>query len=301
MTEAEAAAIMKLVRSGQLSDDGIELARSMLQLAERYGLSMGISATPLKKDSELAEVYNAINTRTKELNFISPGTGIHYMPAYYQTIMTFIRDGRIGVFLVNKDAEFRKFANGGAVDKVGGLYRSNKNTLFLGSGFSANESAHLIVHEVTHAIQDWRDVNTTNKFAEADAFVAGAVADAVVNTVSLRGNPQDNARLAAKDVLDKTALNRHDKGWNKKYTAIVAEVEKHTDYRAQANMRFRSQEPGEKGSERKVFAKTLAEIEAMDNVLDKIIDKPEDVTDALGKIFAPSSAPAPSPHGTPSR
>ena len=35
----------------------------------------------------------------------------------------------------------------------------------------------MIVHEATHAIQDWQDVAAKNKYIEADAYIAGAVAD----------------------------------------------------------------------------------------------------------------------------
>src|SRR5205814_5332804 len=80
-----------------------------------------------------------------------------------------------------------------------GQYRSDLNRLIIFSGLTQSHLVNIVVHEVTHAIQDWRDFDSKMiKHTEADAFIAGAVANRTLGQRAFKyTEPWDAAHEAA--------------------------------------------------------------------------------------------------------
>jgi hypothetical protein len=77
-----------------------------------------------------------------------------------------IAEGEIKVFAVDAAKLHDK----------GGIYWSGNDRLILYKGVSPLQQRWLIIHEVTHAVQDWSDAVLADKYAEADAYIAAATA-----------------------------------------------------------------------------------------------------------------------------
>ena len=61
--------------------------------------------------------------------------------------------------------------------KTEASYASDENRLATYQLNTPAKDAMFIVHEATHPIQDRADVSAKNKYIEADAYIAGVVAD----------------------------------------------------------------------------------------------------------------------------
>ena len=119
-----------------------------------------------------------------------------------------------------------------------------------------------IVHEATHSIQDWADVSAKNKYIEADAYIAGVVADLAQGgkgTADLTGWVWTPAKEAAKLVLAGKA-SANDKAWTDAYDAVVKEVESDDDYKTSNEEMFDPKRKKEGKREKDQFDKILAEL-----------------------------------------
>lgn len=187
-------------------------------------------------DSELAGFFKALDAATKSLEFKSmgtkgAGTKIFYRPSHYQAIGKLVRDREIQVYR-QRDSGLQVKITGATAE-----YDSDQDNIVLGDGTPPAEEANTIVHEVTHAIQDWLDIATIDKYLEADAYIAGAVNDKVIGTARDKSgkHPLDVAwNVAAPLVLDGTARTEKD-AWLKAYDAVVAAVESFPAYKEGAN------------------------------------------------------------------
>jgi hypothetical protein len=125
------------------------------------------SAKPLIECADLQPIYAALGMgNIGKINFVSPGTRLAYTPNLYGTIRWLVNQGQIRVFEVDAAALLSRVSN----------YRSDINRLILYKGLAPQLSIMSIVHEVTHAIQDWRNLVSGHKYIEADAYIAAAVA-----------------------------------------------------------------------------------------------------------------------------
>jgi hypothetical protein len=129
------------------------------------------SAKALVTDDDLREFNASLSmSMIGKIDFVSPraprGTGLAYYPGLYTAVRVLVARGDVKVFSVDAAALLSR----------AGLYRSDINRLVLYEGLDPLLARPTVVHEVTHAIQDWRDVVSVHKYIEADAFIAGAVA-----------------------------------------------------------------------------------------------------------------------------
>jgi hypothetical protein len=99
------------------------------------------------------------------------------------------------------------------------------------------------------------------KFAEADAFICGAVADRTLGfkpTIITSGaiDPAAEAALAAQFVVDKKAVSSN-KAWLSAYDRVVKAIEKHPAYAKAKDKELQTVEKGEGDSEKKRFKAVL--------------------------------------------
>jgi hypothetical protein len=255
ITENQAKAIIHLAASGTLDNSAMLELVAVVRVADDHGeLEEGASMV-LAKDDDLKDVYRAIVQGTGNINFISPKSNIQYIPSYYLTIKWLIEYKQIHVYRV-KDAGLRRFARLNL-----GVYRSDSNRLFLYDNLTPAEQSEVTVHEATHAIQDWLDLKVKTKFAEADAFICGAVADRTLGfkpTIITSGaiDPAAEAALAAQFVVDKKAVSSN-KAWLSAYDRVVKAIEKHPAYAKAKDKELQTVEKGEGDSEKKRFKAVL--------------------------------------------
>jgi hypothetical protein len=116
-------------------------------------------------------------------------------------------------------------------------------------------TVHIVVHEATHAIQDWKDVDSSRHTSEADAFIAGAA----FSLASGDPFPQDqNERIpatAARLVLNNRAGAHQE--WRTAYLNVVELMKQF--YPATPVPKSR-----EAVVEREVFARIVSRLDAYD-------------------------------------
>jgi hypothetical protein len=249
--QAQALKLFWLHTFGKFTKPAAGLFYAMIGNA--YDRELFVSAQ-LKTDPELKDYYGAIGAHAGKISFVSPGTGLTYSPDAYLAMKQLITDGKITVF--EADAAFLSF--------VGGRYFSNSNRLFLYKTSTPADKPWAIMHELTHAIQDWNDVISKIKFTEADAFIAMTAAALGVNEATYEAMKEfPEQKNAAEIVLAKKAeLKNAD--WIKAYKALVKAIESGVDYGDIANNKFDSKR-GEKGTpEKKILAELMQKMKKAD-------------------------------------
>src|SRR5262245_37671576 len=121
---------------------------------------------------DLEPIYRALDVGTiGRIQFSSPGTGISYTPAHYRAMAMLVRQGEISVVRIkDKGLTFQNL-------RTMAQYDSEANRLLLLDGAPEHLKFNVLVHEFTHAIQDWLNgMFWLDKHIEADAYIAGAVA-----------------------------------------------------------------------------------------------------------------------------
>jgi hypothetical protein len=142
---------------------------------------------------------------TSQIRFTSPFTHITYSSPQYAAILKLIEQ---------KEIEVIALPAGGVVNLYGFLgggdasYRSDLDRLFVPDwDFEYPPFYSLVVHEATHAIQDWVDVDKLFQWdTETDAFVAQAIATYVLKADTssfVKGEPTEVAFTEIKKLLDK--------------------------------------------------------------------------------------------------
>jgi hypothetical protein len=223
ITPNEAKALMLLVDRNQFDAAALAyLNDKAKELETAEAMIKGGSAKPLK-GNQLAE-FNAAIGMARNVQFTNPVTSASYNPCMYHVIQDLVRQDKIRVF---------EFPRG----KLHGSYDQFENTLVLYNHTAKDEKTDTIVHEVTHAIQDWRDNNMLKAHAEADAYVAGAVAYRQVNgkpRPKTGTDPVDVAyHLAAPLVIARKANSTRDRAWKDAHQKVVDAVNRTGTYRFQ--------------------------------------------------------------------
>lgn len=215
--------------------------------AYTFDLFFNGSAVQLATDTQLSTVNAAIGQAAGAISFISPpmddGTGVLYSADRYNAMKRLIADGKIKVFEVDA----------GALQSSAGLYRSDIDRLIIYKGLPPILTNFTIIHEVTHAIQDWRDVVVDHEYTEADAYIAAAAAALAVDKSTLDMIVEYPAqKVAAQIVIDKKATPKND-AWVKAYKDVVKAVRKDPVYRNVIGHRMKNKF-GEAGkNERKIL------------------------------------------------
>jgi len=168
ISEKQTQAIAKMVLDGEWTNEGL----ATIQVYIKVGVQLGFfqnGGDVLVTPDEFRPVTHALGAgMTGKIAFKSPGSNFSYVPGHYQAIYDLVSKSKIFVLEVRLHS-LEKFAR----VQTMGQYRSDSNYLYIFAGRTLAETAMTIVHEVTHAIQDWQDVSAKNKYVEADAFIAG--------------------------------------------------------------------------------------------------------------------------------
>ena len=228
ISEKQTQAIAKMVLDGEWTNEGL----ATIQVYIKVGVQLGFfqnGGDVLVTPDEFRPVTHALGAgMTGKIAFKSPGSNFSYVPGHYQAIYDLVSKSKIFVLEVRLHS-LEKFAR----VQTMGQYRSDSNYLYIFAGRTLAETAMTIVHEVTHAIQDWQDVSAKNKYVEADAFIAGAVADLSQGgkgTEVQVGKIYTPAMEAAKLVVAGKA-SAGDTSWTDAYTAVVKDLEKDDTYK----------------------------------------------------------------------
>ena len=164
-----------------------------------------------------------------KIRFRSPGSQIQYYPQQYQVIKKLIADGKITT---------RSAPSGGSTS-----YDHIDNSIKIERGLPQQQLYPLIVHEITHAIQDWTDTKSTVGFYEADAYIAQQVVLAGFDKKYAEGsNPTSQA---ASMVLNGTAIASNE-SWRTAYNECVKLVLAQRRYSKQKKNADRNEGSGEK-------------------------------------------------------
>jgi hypothetical protein len=228
ITEGQTKAIAKLVLDGEWTPEGLGAVQVYIEIGVDAGLFQNGGEVLVTPD-EFKPVTNALGAgMTGKIAFKSPGSNFSYLPGHYQAIQDLIAKSKIFVLEVRMHHldTFAKITTAGE-------YHSDANHLYMFAGRTPAVNAMMIVHEATHAIQDWQDIPAKNKHAEADAFIAGAIADLAQGGTATAANPGPiltPAMEAAKLVVAGKA-NGSDKAWTDAYAAVLKGVEGSDSYK----------------------------------------------------------------------
>ncbi|WP_315836608.1 hypothetical protein [Bradyrhizobium prioriisuperbiae] len=162
-------------------------------------------------------VREVVGTSVGRINWRSPGSQFLYIPMHYAAVIELMNEGKISAF-EKQDGGLGEWLNKGS-------FSDEKNALKIVRTQSDAVRRNTIVHELTHAIQDWYDLNIINLYAETDALICGAVSDRVVGRQSDQGAIFDAAYAAAEFVYLKKAV-RENARWMAAYKAVGEELKK---------------------------------------------------------------------------
>jgi hypothetical protein len=217
ISEKQAEAIVTLVRATDFDKGGLARLRYWVQFAED---AIELDLKPLVTDDELSPITKALAIASN-FSFTSPGTKIAYAPHHYMGIAQLIKKMEIAVF----EAEMSDLS---VLTKDDGEYRSNFNMLIVYQKLHDDAFSNTVVHETTHAIQDWLDKGAQRRFIEADAYIAG---DATLDAPMFVGRFSDATFKASRFVIAGKAMPSN-KDWNRAYAEVVKAYDAdHTDGR----------------------------------------------------------------------
>jgi hypothetical protein len=222
------------------ADKDIPIVAALMEgAAERL---KGDKLKAITKQLDIAAIGN--------LNFYSVGLKHTYSPHQYMAIAQLMaaKKNGIEVYAVKDNGLMMKFAD------LGGTYRSDANRLLL---FQSNQEVLLkvlIVHEVTHAVQDWLDLPTTDVNAiETDGYIAGAM---VLKAHSMKPSGPGAYKVAHENtsqiILDGQATESN-QAWITAYNLVKDEVAK-DPLNANRAMPEDTKGPSEKDAMNKILA-----------------------------------------------
>ena len=254
--ERQAAALMKMLGGAEFTDDALTLFAVYVRIFDEEMGLFRAGAEPLVTPDELKFINNAFGMGViGKINFKSPKTSLSYGVESFLAIQQLIAESRIIVLQVRTKGLSRMMSGIGR-------YTSDSNWLYMYDASTPDEQTMTIVHEATHAFQDWRNAKMIHKHAEADAYIAGAVADHATGTgkQSLTGPIYDVAYNTAKLVVAGQAVPSN-AAWIKGYDSVVAEVAKSPLYARVKNLPFITAEKGGSSDESDRLGVILAGIE----------------------------------------
>jgi hypothetical protein len=206
ITHQQAEAIVKLAQTTSFGKGGVDRLKYWVQLADgQDSLEMHAVAS----DAELAPIFSAV-AMANSILFVSPGSRIGYGAHQYMVIAQLIRDRKILVY----KADIGQLQN---LTAIRGRYQTDSNKLYLYIDQGDPKFKPTVVHEATHAIQDWLDVPMRNHFSEADAWIAQM---SVTDDRDFDDKFVDTAFAASRIVRDRKAILTN-KDWQKAYDAAV--------------------------------------------------------------------------------
>jgi len=194
ITEKQGEALILVLEPSKMTREAVKRVRHYVDSADVLDRWKHVQ---LATDDELRKVTKALsNAVVGRIIFKSPGSGITYAPFQYDAVRRLIDEKRIAVFQ-SKSGGLSRAASARA------YYNHVKNKLVFNEMNNPGDQINEIVHETTHAIQDWKDVRIRSLHSEADAFIAAAVSDQAAP--NFRPSTDENnavVEVAAKLVVD---------------------------------------------------------------------------------------------------
>jgi hypothetical protein len=221
ITANEAKALALLIKNDQFDRAALKyLKKEAMDIETAYALAKGGGAKPLHGD-QLKKFDAALGMHiVGGIHFTNPQTGSSYNPCAYQVVKELVHQDEIRVY---------EFPHG----KLDGGYNQFINVLVIYNDTDRKEKIDTIVHEMTHAIQDWRDINLPVEHAEADAYIAGSVAFDKVGGTRAKGGTGP-AEVAFNEALPlikagkANSLKNHD--WIKAHHKVVDAIKNDPNY-----------------------------------------------------------------------
>lgn len=218
ITTKEAGALVLLIDRRVFSVDAAKHLAERLSKEGADAIQRG--ATQLKKGSKELDRFNhALDLHTvRHIDFWSPATNHFYRPLHYVAISQLIDSGAITVWSMDTAGLSQRFRLGSS-----GEYVPSSNRFIMDVDNLSDRV--VIVHEATHAIQDWRDMSSAIAYLEADAYVAEAVVTADFNLTAWMSREVKWAvdRGLPDLVFDKKAVQGN-ADWKDAYEDLVTQV-----------------------------------------------------------------------------
>jgi hypothetical protein len=229
ITYSEGVVMDKILYEGKFDEDALGLMALKLQEAIKLHDAFLNAAIKIPTPSSMMEpITNMLGiTNTAKIEFTSPGSKLAYNTNQYLTIKSMVYNGDIPLY----QAVVGSFRHNPLINfTTAGTYTSDSNKLIYYDAYDQIENAITLVHEATHAIQDWLDVTSTVRFFEADAYIAGAVA-AIALKQKRSYFPKTSPYVSAFDraaplVVKGKAKDPNDKAWAAAYKHVTDAVAK---------------------------------------------------------------------------
>ena len=213
----EAEALVVLIENDVFSD----AARQHLiaRLAKESGDAVERGATRLTKgNADLNRFNSAFEMRiVRSITFWSPGTLHWYRPLHYLAIRQLVESESITVWSMDTAGLSRYVSFG-----FSGEYIHAANAFIINRDRMTDKIT--LVHEATHAIQDWRDFVSDVKFLEADAYIAEAVVASELNPVFMSAEARWAIDGDLVDMVVNNAATQGNKKWETIYKDMVTQV-----------------------------------------------------------------------------
>jgi hypothetical protein len=205
ITEKQGKAIALLVRELGIEAGALKKLEAFVNLAQD---KLQFEAVPLVGDK--LDPVNRILHDAPRMSFTSPTTLTTYRLIDYLAIAKLMKESAIYVF---------QCAVGGLekLSNLDGTYFADKDIMLLYNPLDGPFARRDVIHESTHAIQDWRDLKMLVHYAEADAYIAGA---ATLASIDSAGKLAETAFAASRFALNDTARNDNP-AWRTAYDKVV--------------------------------------------------------------------------------
>jgi hypothetical protein len=187
------------------------------------------NGTELNKDSDLDEILAALDLAGNNVDFWSPGTGLTYNVSAYQAVKQLVRDKEIHVVAVDDKGQVFDRGN------VAALYDRELPVpvvlVFKKPTDKKVRQANL-AHELTHAYQDFKDINSLTKYIETDAVLADGLVSLALGLKAPAGHPA----LPLIDLIKK-GKQSDKKVWKAAYEKAADAVAKDPTYARQIKLK----------------------------------------------------------------
>jgi hypothetical protein len=259
VTPGVAGAIDQLLRWTDLNQEAYDQLKDKFIIAFNTG-AIWAGASHLLNGPGSGALPDDINDAFRligNINFISPKSKFHYMPAHYMAVLELIKRREIYLYEVEDHGLTLRAGGPQAYYDTAGDPRT---LAIFQSRYGGVGPERSMVHECTHAIQDWAKVpGLIGKHAEADAHVCGWIVGRLLGQKPIWGLDKEIAITAfglADFVINKTTLSDGQK-FTEAYKQLVHFVEIDPDYAKDANQGYAQPDP-DNTDQKQVFADLLA-------------------------------------------
>jgi hypothetical protein len=225
ITDKELDAIILLIQTDVFTTDAKKVVeQGMITELTKVTLKDPQAKGRLLNADEVNQVFSALSMAATNVSFVSNGTYISFDADKYEAIKVLIKQNDIMLVAAN-------YPNRPAGLK--GRYYAASNIMFIFEGGSGGAiiDAPNIVHELTHAIQDFSDIYYYTKNVETDAYIAETVCERV-----MKKPIEENEKIfgrAVDIVMQKNARLSND-NWMKVYRKAADDLDDLMSYKGSA-------------------------------------------------------------------